>query len=66
LICKAIDEYRSLTRKDIDELLWTNLPDWMDDAQKKTKVNNLISEARRNGKITNKGSLGKPQWVLIN
>jgi ATP-dependent DNA helicase RecG len=66
LICKSIGEHRSLTRKDIDELLWTKLPDWMDDAQKKTKVNNLISEARRNGKITNKGSLGKPEWVLIN
>jgi ATP-dependent DNA helicase RecG len=66
LICKSIGEHRSLTRKDIDELLWTKLPDWMDDAQKKSKVNNLISEARRNGKITNKGSLGKPEWVLIN
>lgn len=66
LICKSIAEHRSLTRKDIDELLWTKLPDWMGDAQKKIKVNNLISEARRSGKITNEGSLGKPQWVLIN
>jgi ATP-dependent DNA helicase RecG len=66
LICKSIAEHRSLTRKDIDELLWSKLPDWMDDTQKKTKVNNLISEVRRNGKITNKGSLGKPEWVLIN
>lgn len=66
LICKSIAEHRSLTRKDIDELLWKKLPDWMDDVQKKIKVNNLISEARRSGKITNVGSLGKPQWVLIN
>jgi ATP-dependent DNA helicase RecG len=66
LICKSITEHRTLTRKDIDELLWTKLPDWMDEAQKKTKINNLISEARRSGKITNKGSLSKPEWVLIN
>lgn len=66
LICKSIAEHHSLTRKDIDELLWKKLPDWMDDSQKKTKINNLISEVRRNNKITNKGTLSKPEWVLIN
>lgn len=30
LICKAVKEHGSLSRKDIDELLWNKLPDWMD------------------------------------
>ncbi len=29
LICKAVKEHGSLARKDIDELLWNKLPDWM-------------------------------------
>ena len=33
-------------RKDIDELLWNKLPEWMNDKQK-IKINNLISELRR-------------------
>jgi len=56
LICKAVREHGSLTRKDIDELLWNKLPDWMDDKQRKNKVTNLITECRQNGKIRNYGS----------
>lgn len=65
LIVKAIDEHKSLERKDVDELLWNKLPDWMDEKQKKIKINNLLSELRRNGKIENKGTLKMPKWVLI-
>lgn len=65
LICKAVGEHDSMTRKDIDELLWNKLPDWMDDKQRKTKVTNLISECRRTGKVTNSGSDARPIWVLI-
>ena len=63
LIVKAIEEHRSLERKDVDELLWKKLPDWMDDKQKKTKINNLLSELRRTGQIKNSGSDKKPVWV---
>lgn len=66
LICKAIGEHGSLTRHDIDELLWNKLPDWMDDKQRKIKVNNLISECRRNGKIINSGSDAQSKWILLN
>ncbi|WP_126245896.1 RNA-binding domain-containing protein [Chitinophaga rhizosphaerae] len=65
LIEKAIKEHRSLNRKDIDDLLFNKLPDWMDDRQKKIKVNNLLSELRKNGKIKNIGSDAAPQWVLV-
>ena len=66
LICKAAGEHGSLTRKDIDELLWNKLPDWMDDKQRKNKVGNLISELRRKDKVTNRGSDAQPSWALVN
>lgn len=66
LICKAAGEHGSLTRKDIDELLWNKLPDWMDDKQRKNKVGNLISELRRKNRITNRGSDAQPSWALVN
>ncbi|MCL4474968.1 MAG: putative DNA binding domain-containing protein [Nitrospirae bacterium] len=65
LIEKAIGEHGYVERKDVDELLWKKLPDWMSDKQKKIKINNLLSELRRGGKISNKGSFNKSKWVLI-
>lgn len=64
-IKKALKQHGSLSRKDIDELLWKKLPDNLNDIQKKNKVGNLISELRINGKIKNKGSLKDPKWVLL-
>ncbi len=65
LICKALKEHGSLARKDIDELLWNKLPDWMDDRQRKVKVGNLVAELRRANKIANKGSDTRPAWSLV-
>ncbi len=66
LLCKALGEHDSLTRKDIDELLWNKLPDWMTDKQRKIKVSNLIGELSRKRKIANQGSDAHPLWALIN
>lgn len=66
LILKAIREHTFLERGDVDTLLWNKLPDWMDDKQKKTKVNHLLSELRKKGKIKNLGSLAKPKWQIHN
>ena len=65
LIKKAINQHHSLSRNDIDELLWKKLPDYLDDQQKKNKVRNLISELRIKGKIINQGTLKEPIWELI-
>jgi ATP-dependent DNA helicase RecG len=65
LICKAVREHGSLTRKEIDELLWNKLPEWMDDKQRKNKVTNLITECRQNGRIMNYGSDSMPKWGLL-
>jgi len=64
-LCKAIGEHGSLTRKDIDELLWNKLPDWMDDKKRKNRVTNLISECRQRGKIINQGTDAQSKWVLL-
>ena len=64
LITKAIKEHKDLTRKDVDDLLWTKLPDWMTEKQKKIKINHLLSELRRSEVIENKGTFGKPKWEL--
>lgn len=53
LILKAIKEHGSMTRRDIDELLWNKLPEWMTEEQKKNKVMNLITELRKNQIIEN-------------
>jgi hypothetical protein len=41
---------------------WNKLPEWMDDAKKKNKVTNLLTELRQSGRIENKGKSG---WVLL-
>lgn len=63
---KSIKEHGHLNRKDIDELLWKKLPEWMSDKQKKNKVNNLLSTLRNQNRIKNIGSDKIPKWILIN
>ena len=64
LVEKAVGEHKSMSRSDIDDLLWNKLPEWMSEKQKKGKIGNLISEMRMNGKIQNLGSFNKPVWSL--
>lgn len=63
LILKALKEHKSLSRTDIEGLIWEKLPDIYNDKQKKVKINNLISELSRNKKIRNEGTDNKPLWV---
>ena len=65
LVQAALAQHGRMGRKEIDELLWNKLPDWMNDKQKRIKVMNLLSELRRKGVIHNAGSDAKPSWALI-
>lgn len=65
LIIKSLHEHGFLDRRDVDELLWNKLPEWMSEKQKKNKVTNLLSELRRSNRIKNEGSDIKPRWVLV-
>lgn len=64
LVEKAITQHGSMDRKEINELLWTKLPEWMDDKQRGIKINNLLSEMRKKQRIENIGNFAKPKWVL--
>lgn len=64
LIINCIKQHGNVERKDINELLWDVLPSWMNDKQKYTKINHLLAELRKKGKIKNIGSDFKSQWVL--
>lgn len=64
-ILKAIGENGSMTRKDIDELLWNKLPEWMTDKQRKSKIGNLLTELRQGAHIENSGTSKHPEWVLL-
>ncbi len=63
-IIKAIAQHSFMERKDIDDLLWSKLPDWMNSNQKKNKITNLLSELRITVKIKNNGTDTKPKWVI--
>lgn len=64
-IIQGIKDHGSLSRQDIEGLLWDRLSDLYSDKQKKVKINNLIAELRKAGKIKNVGSDFNSKWVLI-
>ena len=65
LILKHIQIHKSATRKEIDDLLWNKLPEWMDDKQRKIRINNLLAEMKSLNIIENVGSDKKSHWVLV-
>jgi ATP-dependent DNA helicase RecG len=64
-IIESVKQHGSLTRKDIDELLWEKLPNILNEKQKKNKIGNLITELRQKGKIANTGVAANPKWILL-
>jgi ATP-dependent DNA helicase RecG len=63
-ILESIKHHGSMNRKDIDELLWNKLPDWMNDKQRKNRITNSITELRKSGKIINDGTFKESVWIL--
>jgi ATP-dependent DNA helicase RecG len=64
-IIKGIKDHGSLSRQDIEQLIWDRLSALYTDKQKKTKITNLLSELRDKGLIKNIGTDNKPKWVLV-
>jgi len=63
LILKFIEQYGSASRKEIDELIYDKLPEYMTEKQKMAKIHNVLSEL--SGKeIKNLGSRTNSKWVL--
>ena len=65
LICKALKEHESLSRREIDELLFNKLPEWMSDKQRKTKVGNLLTELVKSKRIVNQVRGNQSNWSLV-
>jgi ATP-dependent DNA helicase RecG len=63
LIVKALKEHKNLDKQEIVKLLWTKLPDVLNDTQKQNKVTNLLTKLRKQHKIINnrKGNVGSWQ-----
>jgi ATP-dependent DNA helicase RecG len=65
LILKFIEQHEFMERKDANELLWNKLPEWMDEKQKRIKINHLISELSKDAKIKNVGTDFQSKWVVV-
>ena len=63
LVVSVVADQGPVGRSEIDEILLGQLPANLTDDQKRIKVQNLIQEARKSGRIVNQGSRGRPAWV---
>jgi ATP-dependent DNA helicase RecG len=65
LVLDYLGQFGASKRQEIDALLMTKLSDALNDAQKRNKISNLLSNMRRNGRIRNTGARKAPRWVLM-
>lgn len=67
LVLKYINDFESITKKDLYELLMDKLPDSLDDEQKKTKIKYLVNVClkKKEGKIKNIGTSRYPIWAKV-
>lgn len=62
LLVNLIKQHKKVSRKDVDDLLFTKLPDALTEKQKITKIGHLLSALKKNGTIR----LGeKKMWEYI-
>lgn len=66
LVIKYLEDFETITKKDLDELLMDKLPDSLNDEQKKRKIKYLVNEClgKKENLIENIGKLNKPIWIL--
>lgn len=67
LVLKYIKDFGSITKKDLDELLMSKLPDSLNEDQKKTKIKYLINVClqKKEKKIENIGTNRYPVWTKV-
>jgi ATP-dependent DNA helicase RecG len=64
MILELIREHGPVNREDIDHLLFPKLPDFLTEKGKKDRIHHLLSGLAKNRIILNKGTRGRPQWVI--
>jgi ATP-dependent DNA helicase RecG len=65
VVIDYLQKFGSANRQNINILLLDKLPSIYNEKQKNTKITNMLSALRSEGKIQNDGSDRKPHWVLI-
>ena len=65
LLLTALRDHESLSRKEIDKLLWNLLSDLLNDRQKKDKITNLLAKLKRQGKIRNESQGPNSDWFIV-
>lgn len=61
----SLRDHKSLSRKEIDELLWKLLPDLLSEKQKKYKITNLLTKLKKQGKIKNESHGPNSDWLIF-
>ncbi len=65
LIVQYLQIYKKAQKAEIRALLWSKLPDILDDKQKNRKINYLLTSLRKSGVIaTNSPNQQKSYWIL--
>ena len=65
MIIDYIRHYGSASRKEMDSLLLSKLPEILSAEQKSNKISNLLGSLRKRGKIKNIGQAKSPKYVLV-
>lgn len=66
MIIQYITTFKKAKKRDIRELLWDKLPDFMDDKQKNKKISTLLSSLRAKGIIiTDSNNQQISNWILV-
>lgn len=64
LLLEFLRQYGQATRKEVDDLLLSKLPEILDQDQKANKIRNLLQAMRNENLIENAGPRAAPRWVL--
>ena len=64
LLVDSLKEHKSLTRSEIDKLLWNTLSDQLTDKQKTNKIGNLLTKLKKKGIILNETKGNISEWRL--
>lgn len=64
MLIEALEQHKSLSRKEINQLLQRVLPDLLNEKQKKDKITNLLAKLKKQGKIQNETRGPKSIWTI--
>jgi ATP-dependent DNA helicase RecG len=64
LVLEYLSIYESITREEVEDLLFEKLPDILSDEQKKSKIHNLLKELNRLNLIERDGSKKTGKWII--